>query len=249
VNAELVDTRNNRDLWVQSYDRDLMDVFAVQDEIAKTIANQLQVELSPEEKSAIERQPTTDLHAFDLYTRAKNLLMTAFTREPRARLTQAIDLLNQAVARDPSYFDAYCHLAYAHDGLYTLGFDHTAARLASAEAAIQSAFRLRPDAGETHLARAWNLYWGYLDYGGALAELKVARQTLPNDAEIVFLQGGIERRLGRWEESTRDLTRVIELDPRNIDTLAQTALNYRWFRRYAEEESLFDRILTIEPND
>ena len=91
---------------------------------------------------------------------------------------QAIDLLNQAVARDPSFFEAYCALALAHDQLYFFDFDHTPARLASAEAAIQEAFRIRPNAGEAHLARAYHLYNGYLDYDGALAELEVARQTL-----------------------------------------------------------------------
>ena len=132
-------------------------------------------------------------------------------------MLQAVDLLNQAVARDPSFFDAYCQLAYAHDWLYFLGFDHTSARLALAEAAIQAASRLRPDAGETHLARAENLYRGYRDYDGALAELEVARQTLPNDARIFRLTGYIQRRQGRWEESTRNLERAVELDPRNIE--------------------------------
>ena len=107
----------------------------------------------------------------------------------KANLLQAADLLNQAIARDPSFFRAYCQLAYAHDALYFLGFDHTPARLALAEAAIQAATRLRPDAGETHLARAQNLYWGYLDYDGALAELGVARQTLPNDSRVFELKG------------------------------------------------------------
>jgi TolB-like protein/Tfp pilus assembly protein PilF len=249
VNVHLVDARSHRHLWGQTYDRNLTDVFAIQSDIAKTIANQLQAKLSSEEKGAIERQPTTDITAFDLCTQAKNLLLTAFSREPRARLLQAVDLLNQAVARDPSFFDAYCQIAYAHDALYQFGFDHTAAGLASAEAAIEAAFRLRPDAGEAHFARARNLYWAHLDYNGALAELKVARQTLPNDAQIVFFQGAIERRLGRWEESRRDLERVIELDPRNVDMFVQTALNYRWFRRYAEEISLLERTLTIQPND
>jgi tetratricopeptide (TPR) repeat protein len=101
-----------------------------------------------------------------------------------ANFVRAIDLLNQAVARDPSFFDAYCQLAWAHDELYFSGFDHTPARLASAEAAIQAAFRLRPDDGETHLTRAWHLYHGHLDYDGALAELEVARQTLPNDSGL-----------------------------------------------------------------
>ena len=128
----------------------------------------------------------------------------------KANLVQAADLLNQAVARDPSFFRAYCQLAYAHDALYFLGFDHTAARLALAEAAVQAATRLRPDAGETHLSRAQNLYWGYLDYDGALAELEVARQTLPNDPRIFELTEGsysaAPRALGRIDTKpgTRD---------------------------------------------
>ena len=92
--------------------------------------------------------------------------------------------------------------------LYFLGVDHTSARLALAEAALQAASRLRPDAGETHLARGQNLYWGYRDYDGALAELEVARQTLPNDARIFGLTGLIQRRQGHWEESTRNLERA-----------------------------------------
>ncbi len=183
VNAQLVDARTDRHLWGQTYDRDLADVFAIQSEIAKTIADQLQAKLSPREEKAIQRSPTTDISAFDLYARAKNLLLTISSRG-KADCLQAVDLLNQAVARDPSFFDAYCQLAYAHDALYFYGLDHTSARLALAEAALQAASRLRPDAGETHLARGQNLYWGYLDYDGALAELEVARQTLPNDARI-----------------------------------------------------------------
>jgi len=152
VNAQLVDARTDRHLWAQTYDRDLADVFAIQSEIAKTIADQLQAKLSPREENAIERHPTSDISAFDLYTRAKNiLLMTAFVG--KAHLLEAVDLLNQAVARDPSFFDAYCQLAYVHDALYFFGDDHASARLALAEAALQAASRLRPDAGETHLAR------------------------------------------------------------------------------------------------
>ena len=124
VNAQLVDARTDRQLWAQTYDRDLADVFAIQSEIAKAIADQLQAKLSPREKNAIERPPTSDISAFDLYARAKNILLTAQERE-KADLLQAVDLLNQAVARDPSFFHAYCQLAYAHDALYFLGYDHT----------------------------------------------------------------------------------------------------------------------------
>src|SRR3989440_14767 len=119
VNAQLVDARTDRHLWAQTYDRELADVFAIQSEIAKAIADQLQAKLSPDEKSAIERPPTNDITAFDLYTRAENLLLTSGeSGAGKADFLQAIDLLNQAVARDPSFFQAYCRLAEAHDGLY-----------------------------------------------------------------------------------------------------------------------------------
>ena len=162
---------------------------------------------------------------------------------------QAIDLLNQAVARDPSFFEAYCVLAVAHDQLYFFGLDHTPARLAAAEAAVQEAFRIRPNAGEAHLARAFHLYNGYLDYDGALAELEIARRSLPNDPRIFSVTGFIQRRQGRWEESIRNLERAIELDPRNLNTLGNIGDSYGIPRRYAEQKSKFDRMLTIEPND
>jgi TolB-like protein len=250
VNAQLVDVRTDRHLWGQTYDRDLADVFAIQSEIAKSIADQLEAKLSPIEKDAIERPPTTDITAFDLYTRAKNLSLTAFgSSTTKADLLQAADLLNQAVARDPSFFQAYCLLAWAHDGVYFVGSDHTPARLAQAESAVQAASRLRPNAGETHLARAQNLYWGYLDYDGALAELEVAAQSLPNHPRVVELKGYIERRQGRWNESIKDLKRAIELDPHNILTLQQTAQTYQSLRLYVDEKSLLARVLVFEPND
>src|SRR5206468_2520990 len=158
VNAQLIDARNDAHLWAQTYDRDLADVFAIQSEIAKAIADQLQAKLSPSEISAIERAPTADVTAFDLYTQAKSLLLNiSFSAKNLSNMLQAVDLLEQAVARDSSFFQAYCLLASAHDSIYFLGNEHTPARLAAAEAAIESASRMRPDAGETHLARAENL--------------------------------------------------------------------------------------------
>ena len=249
VNAELVDARTGRRSWGQIYERDLADVFAIENEIAKAIAGELNAKLSPNEKSEIERPTTGDIPALDLYTRANNLLLTAsFRDDDGGQLREAADLLKRAVVRDSAFFQAYCQLAYIHDRLYFDGFDHTSARLALAEAAIQTAFRLRPDAGEAHLARAQNLYWGYLDYDGALAQLEIARQSLPNDARIFQLMGYIQRRQGRWEESARDLDRAVELDPHDLETLHQIATNYDLFRSYAEETSVLDRALTVEPN-
>jgi serine/threonine protein kinase/TolB-like protein/Tfp pilus assembly protein PilF len=249
MNMQLIDTRTDTHIWAEQYDRDLNDLFAIQSEIAQKVAQQLRAKITAAEKFAIERRPTGDLVAFDLYSRANHMFPGASFGGGMANFGQAIDLLNQAVARDPSFFDAYCQLAWAHDELYFSGLDHTPARLASAEAAIQAAFRLRPDDGETHLARAWNLYHGHLDYDGALAELEVARQTLPNDSGLFETMGFVLRRQGHWEESTRSLERAFELDPRNVNTLYQIGLSYGGFRRYAEQKSKFDRILTIEPDN
>jgi len=247
LNAQLIDARNDAHLWAQTYDRDLADIFTIQSEIAKAIADQLQAKLSPSERQAIERAPTSNLAAFDLYARAKALLRIA--NPGKAEWLQAIDLLDQAVARDPSFFDAYCQLATAHGQLYSLDFDRTPARFALAAAAAEAAGRLRPDAGETHLARARNLYYGPRDYQSALAELELAGRTLPNDPQLAELKGYIERRQGRWDESTRDLERAIELDPRNAAILGQVAISYHNLRRYTEQRSAYNRILSFTPND
>jgi TolB-like protein/class 3 adenylate cyclase/Tfp pilus assembly protein PilF len=251
VNAQLVDARTDAHLWALTYDRDLADVFAIQSEIAKAIADQLQAKLSPNEKKAIEQPPTTDLAAFDLYSRAKSLLLTAgfsATADPDRR--KAIELLDEAVKRDPSFFDAYCQLAYAHEQLYAIsGFDHTPARLALAEAAVQAATRLRPDAAETHLARAQYLYNGLRDYAGALAELEIARRALPNDPRLFELTGYILRRRGEQEEGLRNLERAVELDPRNFYTLQQIGLSYQTLGRFAEAIAALDRALAIVPDN
>jgi TolB-like protein/Tfp pilus assembly protein PilF len=251
VNVQLVDARTDAHVWAQTYDRDLADVFAIQSEIAKAIADQLQAKLSPNEKKTIEQPPTTDLAAFDLYSRAKSLLLTAnLSATGNLDLQKAIELLDEAVKRDPSFFDAYCQLAWAHEQLYAVsGSDHTPARLALAEAALQAATRLRPDSAETHLARAQYLYYGLRDYAGALAELEIARRALPNDPRLFELTGYILRRRGQQEEGLRNLERVAELDPRNFDILQQLALSYKNLGRYAESIAALDRALAIVPEN
>jgi serine/threonine-protein kinase len=250
VNAQLIDARNDAHLWAQTYDRDLADVFAIQSEISKAIADQLQAKLSPAEKSAIEQRPTNDVAAFDLYSRAKNLtLTTAFSAIAAKNLDEAITLLNQALQRDPSFFVAQCDLARAHGQLYALGLDHTPARLATAGAAVEAAIRLRPEAGESHLVRAQHLYYGYRDYDGALRELELARQTLPNSAEILELTGYILRRRGKSEEGLQFIQRALDVDPRNFYTLGQIAISYGYLRRYAEETAVLDRALAVKPDD
>ena len=250
VNAQLIDARSDAHEWAENYDRPVDDVFAIQSEIAKKIADQLQAKLSPTEKSAIEEAPTKDVAAFDLYTRAKTLLLTtSFSALAAQNYFKAVDLLDQALTRDPSFFLAQCQLAYVHDNMYFLGIDHTPARLAAGDSAVNAAFKLRPDGGEAHLARAEHLYRGYLDYDGALAELEIARRTLPNDPRVFELTGYIARRRGNQEEGLRNLQRAIELDPRNFFTLEQIALSYLNLRRYADEAAVLDRALAIKPDD
>jgi tetratricopeptide (TPR) repeat protein len=158
--------------------------------------------------------------------------------------------MDEAVKRDPSFFDAYCQLAFAHETLYAVfGSDHTPARLALAEAALQAATRLRPDASETHLARANYLYYGRHDYAGALAELESVRRALPNDPRIFELTGYILGRRGQQEEALRNLQRAVELDPRNFFTLQQIAVSYQFLGRYAEAIAALDRALSIVPDN
>ena len=249
VNAQLVDARTDAHLWAQTYDGSLADVFAIQSQIAKAIATQLAARLSPHEKKAIEQQPTTDIAAFELYSRAKDLILDAarLISAKKERET-AITLLDQALQRDRSFFDAQCLLAYGHDMLYLLGLDRTPERLALAQSAVETAARLRPDAGETHLARAVHLYCARLDYAQALIELEVARKTLPNDSRVDELTGYINRRQGRHEEGLRNLQAALQLDPRNYQIVTQLAVSYDMMRRYRQELEMWDRALSIEPD-
>jgi serine/threonine protein kinase/Tfp pilus assembly protein PilF len=250
VTAQLIDARTDAHLWAEHYDRPLDDVFAIQSEIAKTIAEQLRAKLSPNEKAAIERPPTINLEAYDYYNQAKAIIATsAFGAGFGDKLAEAARLLDEAVARDPDFVLAYCELAGVHDFTYFSGVDHTPARLALAEKAVENALRLRPDSGEAHLARAQHLYQGYLEYDKALAELTIASRTLPNDPRVFELSGYIIRRQGHQEEGLHQLERAIELDPRNFATLQQTALSYEGLRRYPEMTATLDRALAIVPND
>src|SRR5437773_1010187 len=212
LNAQLIDTRTDAHVWAQEYDRDLSDVFALQSEIAQKITDQLGAEVSSAEKAAIKEPPTTDLVAYDLYLRSKDLINgISFSTRAGEDLLQAVQMLDQAVARDPLFFDAYGQLVGAHDRIYFLGFDHTDARLKLSESAIQSIRRLRPDSGETHLAIAQHLYWAYRDYEQAKQELAVARRTLPNEPRIPLLTGFIDRRQGRWEKSLEEMNKALEI--------------------------------------
>jgi TolB-like protein/Tfp pilus assembly protein PilF len=250
VSAQLIDARTDAHVWGEHYDRDLADIFALESEVAEEIVAQLKGKLSPAEKAAIEQPPTTDLVAYDLYVRAKSLIANIiFNARSNENLLAAVGSLEQAIARDPSFYAAYFQLAGAQDRLYFLGIDHTPARLAMAEAAVQNTVRLRPEAGETHLALAQHYYFCRLDFDHAREELAVATRLLPNESFVFELAGSIDRRQGRWEESTRNFERALQSDPRNVSLLKQISASYYNLRRFKDMARVLDRAVALAPDD
>jgi serine/threonine-protein kinase len=210
----------------------------------------LQAKLSPNEKAAIEKPPTTDLAAYDLYERAKLLIEDALLTAPlNEALLEGVGLLEKAIQRDPEFALAHYQLAYAHDLIYFLGVDHSPARLTMADAAIQSLNRLRPNSGEAHLALGTHLYFGYRDYDRARGELNLAKKSLPNNPLPFLLAGYVDRRQSRWAESTKNFEHAVELDPQNPNILHQIAKSYECLRRYADTEKALDRAISLIPKD
>ena len=246
VSAQLIDAKTDTHLWVESYDRPLDDVFAIQSDIAKAIADQLQAKLSAQTESAIEESPTKNLAAYELYVRAKLLMQTGFFDGDK--LFEAARLLDQAIARDPDFFLAYCLSAEANCRLYRV-FDHKPARRDLADRAVRAALHLRPEAGESQLEEARYLYMCNVDYDHARAELALARRKLPNNAQVFALMGHIDRLQGRWNESARNYEEALELDPRNLSTLQQLEVGYEFMRRFAESAAIIDRAIAVAPQD
>jgi TolB-like protein/Tfp pilus assembly protein PilF len=249
VSAQLIDARTDTHLWGEHYERPLDDVFAIQSEIAKKVADQLQARLSPREKAAIEQQPTADIGAYDYYVRAKGLLAVSTDARQGGYLYEAARLLDLAIARDPTFLLAYCKLAYVHQELYYTGFDHTDSRLARANEAMRKALELGPDRGEPHLAAVWVYYHCYFDYDRARSELEIARSALPNEPEVFALAGYMDRRQGHWKEHIQNLERAARLDPRNVEILHGLAQGYQLLRQFPEMAAVCDRILAITPAD
>ena len=248
VTAQLIDTRSDSHLWAEHYDRDLQDIFAIQTEVAERIVTSLKPTLSPGEIAGLTAAPTSDVEAFDLYGRAKNLI-DGFANSPdwRDTLLKAIGLLDAATGRDPNFALAYCLKARAHDDLYWFDLDHTPARLAQAQAAVAEALRLRPALGEAHLEQALLLYRTARDYPSALSELAVARAALPNNAQVLSVSSWIERRQGRWSEAVLSLERAVTLDPRNPAVVTDLTVLYDFLRRYADENRVAENAIQALP--
>src|SRR5437588_1876668 len=249
VNAQLIDARNDAHLWAQTYDRDLADVFAIQSEIAEAIAQQLQAHLSSREKAQINTTPTTDLVAYDLFLRARQLGDLANNPDAKGSLLQAITLLEEAVRRDPKFVRAHCLMCEIHLELYWDGFDHTDARRGLARVALQNAESLQPDSGEVHMQKGIYAYHGFRDYDRALSEFELARRLLPNEARLYEILGAVDRRTTRWKEAEEVFRRAVELDPINFSVLEEAGFTFQGLRRYREAEPLLKRALAISPND
>ena len=250
VSAQLIDARTDTHLWAENYHRPLDDVFAIQSEIAKAVADQLQAKLSPAEKAVIEQPPTADLVAYDRYLRGKKLLsQTTFDTRQIEHIRQAMRLLDQAVAHDPAFYLAYCQLARTHEFLYFMGADHTPARVAQAKQAVEKALSLAAERGEAHLAAAMISYHCERDYKTAIAELAIARRGLPNDSAIPETTGYIARRQGHWEQCIENVERGAELDPRNAYLLQQISQTYQGLRRFSDAAGALDRAIAASPDD
>ncbi|HZR05519.1 MAG TPA: protein kinase [Candidatus Udaeobacter sp.] len=248
VNVQLVDTRTDAGVWAEEYDRDLNDVFAIEAAVAQSIAHRLRTRISARELAAIQERPTKDLAAYDFYVRAVPSIEAVDSSTKPEEIFRAVDLLNQAIARDPEFLMAYCWLARAQDWIY-FSTDRTPARLALAKSAIDSAFHLNPNSGDAHLALALHFYWGYSDYDHARTELELARRSVPNNPQVFEITALIDRRQGRWPEAVRNMERASELDPRNFHLASNVAGFSFASHAYEHASKALDHMRALKPND
>lgn len=253
VNVQLVAARDPGHPWTGAYVRALADVFVVQGEITRAVTDRLQAPLSTAENNAINEPPTTDLAAYDFYLQAREVPQYFTSIDAQfASMSKQVTLLEGAIARDPKFVLAYCELASVHDVFYQYrnyappteqAVDHRAL----AETALQNARRLRPDAGEVHLAAANHFLLVNRDNEQARLEVELARRTLPNSAALEKTAGDVARAQGRWEDSLRAWNRAVELDPRDADGRFNLMQTYRFLRRYDDVEREAHRLIDILP--
>lgn len=236
VDAYLVDTRTAATIWAQQYERKVDDLFAVESDLAQAIVSQLQAKLSPDEKAAIETRPTADVLAYDLYLRARESVF-------QNNCQNAVNLLEQAVSRDPQFALAEASLAEVNLLVYRFDGDSTPARLDRANNAAEIALRLAPKLPQSHLAKAEYYYYGLRDYEHALAELNIGRFAGGEQAAFVNLAALIERRLGHWKDSIRDAERAVELDPQNPYVIAELIESYTAVHRFSDAENAADKAI------
>ena len=240
INAQLIDTRTETQVWAEHYDRKVEDIFGLQSEIAQTIVAQLKATLTTPEKAAISKRPTEDLQAYDLYLRARSTLNRAGPSDPKKNWSQAVGFLSQAIARDPKFALAYCALNEAHVYIYRFGLEYSPESLVAAKEAAETALRLEPDLEEARIAMARYYYHGLRDYRQALEQLALVPAGTAHAAEFYTLAALAERRLGRWTDCVRNGERAVALDPRNPHAAANLMQTYAGLRRYDDARRVAD---------
>jgi TolB-like protein/Tfp pilus assembly protein PilF len=247
ISAQLIDTRTEAEKWAEKYERELADVFAIQNEISETIASQLKATLSPAEKSAIETMPTHDMQAYDLYLRARALVHTfgTYAKQREENRVKAKPLLEAAIARDPKFVLAYCLLAEAQCS--NEDNNATPEQIALARSALDTALQLAPESGEVHLQLGFFFYAATDEADRAKEEFTIALRKLPNSVPVHSALADLERDNGNWREALNHAKRAAELDPRDPGTAVGLADMYAALRRYDEAEKLLDRMVPIVP--
>jgi TolB-like protein/Tfp pilus assembly protein PilF len=245
VNVQLINADTDEHLWAEDYDRDLTDVFAIQTDLAQQIVRELQAKLSPIEKAQIERRPTENGEAYLAFVEAHEL----FYRPDgtlRANTEKAEQLFKRATELDPNFAGAFAGLARVHDWVYH-DFDKTPARKEKARAAAETAIRLQPDLPEGHLALGFYHYYCERDYQAALHEFAIAKLSLPNSAEVYMAVGAIERRQGKWKESTANMERAASVSPKDAWILQNLADNYYATKDFEAADKILDRAIEAAP--
>ncbi|CEF49070.1 unnamed protein product [uncultured bacterium] len=244
VNVQLIDANNDEHIWAEDYDRDLTDVFAIQTDLAQKIASALQAKLSPTEKARLDRRPTQNSDAYLLFVQAHD-----YANRPDMFLDTSLkaeQLFEQATKLDPNFAAAFAGLSMAESWAYHI-FDPKPARREKARTAANEALRLQPDLPEAHLALGFSYYYGDRDYERALAEFEIAKRGLPNEAQAYMAIGAIQRRQAKWAESTANLEKAAELDPKNSSVLLNLGYNYMATRNFEAADKIFDRGIEAAP--
>lgn len=242
VNVQLINAANDEHIWAQEYDRDLTDMFALQSDLAQKIANELEAKLSPTEKEQMTRKPTEDGEAYLAFVQARNL----FVPEDIDKLKQAEQLYQRALDLDPKFALALASSSHLQSWIFHT-FESTPARKEKARAQAEGALKLQPDLPEGHLALGYSYYYGDTDFKRALQEFEIARAGLPNDAEALLAVAAIQRRQGKWAESTASFKRAAQLDPKSSWVLQNLAVNYQALRQYDDAQKTYERGLELAP--
>jgi TolB-like protein/Tfp pilus assembly protein PilF len=244
VTPQLIRVADDQHLWAAQYDETLEEVFQVQSRIAEQVATALDVALKQPEHEALAAKPTDNLRAYDLYLRGNDYL--AHPAELDAP-QKAEEMYTRATTLDPRFALAFARLARAHMWQFQF-MDRTPERLAKARSAVDSALRLKPDLPEAHLALGQIHYWGELDYPRALEEFRIAQARDPNNSDLAWARGLVERRLGQWKAAITDLSRAVELDPKSMVKNLDLFEVYLRRREYREAERHVNRALELEPD-